>query len=1038
MADQELLVVVRMRDEASAVLDKFAAAVGKQGRALGDATKAADAFAAAIGKIGTANTNALGPTNNLIGALGNLNTALNGQAGALQQTATGATAAKNAFATLSATILSATSNGSTITNMANAGLQLGRNLGTATTAAQTFGGAVGRIVAAGGPLAGQLGAIATAAGPLASSLGAVVVAYVQLVDAAEPLVAKQDELMRRLSTVAGGSSEAEAFFKGIKDYADKAGISIDAAKEKAIQFAKAGSKIGISAGNTLGVAVTAEQLTQISGASPQDAEAANKALQSALSSTKVEAADLKTILGSVPQIAEQIALGLRVSVGELRQMAEAGTLTGRQVFEALRTQSGEINQSFEKLPQSVAQSKQRIANAIDDLTTRFAQWLPGVRLYQQAWAAVADAVQAVSTASFLDDNAEYLKKAIAKQKAYVDDLKAQNTAFTRNQLPGAERALKNLEERLAEIGRQNKAAFDKDAAEKFKGTVIELDAALGKMGYAFDAKTGKFVEIAARDADARVAHSTKTRDSMRSELDALAAQSDGSIASLERIADARDALAKAEFVLAKAIEAASVATAERRATVEAARRSEQEAKQAEAAEIKKSAGLTQFAIEGLSDAITRMGTASNDVKSILFGTADWLKSNTSKIAQSMISDPFGWRGLPSDPNKPKDSPATSGGFGGTGDALKSLRDEVARLDGTLKALPQGPYAVRKAEMDSRASGVGSAEADLVRQTFGQREEIASTTAIDNLKKETDLLRQLAAAVGDVNKQNQIRRDFENARKLLDVAPADRERLAQAQRDKDEADKQRQEAETAYKTEQDKVEKATAFARETFKGFFSDLKDGLKKGQGLWEAFGNAARNALNKITEKIVDLVSNKLLDQLFDGLGNVLGGSGGGKGGAAGGGGGIMGAIGQGLRWIATALFADGGIMTSRGPVPLRRYAGGGIATSPQLALFGEGSVPEAYVPVPSGRIPVELRGGGLRGGLSGGMTVQTNISVNMTAPAGGQGSGGSDGRGNMMEQARELGAIVTAMVNKNLQDQMRPGGLLNPSGSFSAGVMQ
>lgn len=57
---------------------------------------------------------------------------------------------------------------------------------------------------------------------------------------------------------------------------------------------------------------------------------------------------------------------------------------------------------------------------------------------------------------------------------------------------------------------------------------------------------------------------------------------------------------------------------------------------------------------------------------------------------------------------------------------------------------------------------------------------------------------------------------------------------------------------------------------------------------------------------------------------------------------------------------FANGGIMTSNGPVPLRKYAGGGIANSPQLAMFGEGSVPEAYVPVPSGKIPVELKGGG------------------------------------------------------------------------------
>lgn len=52
---------------------------------------------------------------------------------------------------------------------------------------------------------------------------------------------------------------------------------------------------------------------------------------------------------------------------------------------------------------------------------------------------------------------------------------------------------------------------------------------------------------------------------------------------------------------------------------------------------------------------------------------------------------------------------------------------------------------------------------------------------------------------------------------------------------------------------------------------------------------------------------------------------------------------------------------MTSDGPLPLRKYAGGGIARSPQLAMFGEGSSPEAYVPLPDGRrIPVAMSGGG------------------------------------------------------------------------------
>lgn len=43
----------------------------------------------------------------------------------------------------------------------------------------------------------------------------------------------------------------------------------------------------------------------------------------------------------------------------------------------------------------------------------------------------------------------------------------------------------------------------------------------------------------------------------------------------------------------------------------------------------------------------------------------------------------------------------------------------------------------------------------------------------------------------------------------------------------------------------------------------------------------------------------------------------------------------------------ANGGIFGREGVVPLRAYQKGGIATSPQLAMFGEGSMNEAYVPV-------------------------------------------------------------------------------------------
>jgi hypothetical protein len=42
---------------------------------------------------------------------------------------------------------------------------------------------------------------------------------------------------------------------------------------------------------------------------------------------------------------------------------------------------------------------------------------------------------------------------------------------------------------------------------------------------------------------------------------------------------------------------------------------------------------------------------------------------------------------------------------------------------------------------------------------------------------------------------------------------------------------------------------------------------------------------------------------------------------------------------------------------VDAREHVGEPRALAWRIAVFGEGRVPEAYVPVPSGRIPVEIR---------------------------------------------------------------------------------
>jgi tape measure domain-containing protein len=114
------------------------------------------------------------------------------------------------------------------------------------------------------------------------------------------------------------------------------------------------------------------------------------------------------------------------------------------------------------------------------------------------------------------------------------------------------------------------------------------------------------------------------------------------------------------------------------------------------------------------------------------------------------------------------------------------------------------------------------------------------------------------------------------------------------------------------------------------------------------------------------------------------------------------------------SSWFANGGIMTSAGSMPLRAYSNGGIANSPQLAMFGEGRVPEAYVPLPDGRsIPVTMSS-------SGGQNVSISIVVNK--------DGGSDSKtsGDDSGAWRKMADRVKGVVREELISQSRPGGIL------------
>lgn len=109
---------------------------------------------------------------------------------------------------------------------------------------------------------------------------------------------------------------------------------------------------------------------------------------------------------------------------------------------------------------------------------------------------------------------------------------------------------------------------------------------------------------------------------------------------------------------------------------------------------------------------------------------------------------------------------------------------------------------------------------------------------------------------------------------------------------------------------------------------------------------------------------------------------------------------------------FATGGVMTPGGELPLHAYSSGGIANTPQLAIFGEGRMNEAYVPLPDGRtIPVTMSGGG------------SNVIVNVI-PTSGQ-------TADVQQRQNSDGTTTIDVILRQVQDGLADG-VASGSGSL------
>lgn len=170
-------------------------------------------------------------------------------------------------------------------------------------------------------------------------------------------------------------------------------------------------------------------------------------------------------------------------------------------------------------------------------------------------------------------------------------------------------------------------------------------------------------------------------------------------------------------------------------------------------------------------------------------------------------------------------------------------------------------------------------------------------------------------------------------------------------------------------------------------------DGLIQGtMTAKEAFASMATSMLQSIAKIIAELLTAKLLTAALGGtsFGNFLN--------------------------IPAPGARYGGVMSNGSKAP--GYATGGVAKGPGSGYPAVLHGTEAVVPLPNGKsIPVDMKGAGQN----------NNVTVNVAID--GQGNARQDKQADS-NQGANLGAAIAAAVQKELQNQKRAGGILNPMG--------
>lgn len=171
------------------------------------------------------------------------------------------------------------------------------------------------------------------------------------------------ELSNKIALVTGRTGELIYAQKELLDITARTRGSIQGSAAAFNTLGRSMKSVGTSTDDILKATEAIQQAAVISGASVDSANAAIIQLGQGLSSGVLRGDEFNSVLEQTPRIAQAIADNLKLSIGQLRTMANEGKLTSDIVFKSLLEQSAALNKEFATLAPTAGQGLQALSQA---------------------------------------------------------------------------------------------------------------------------------------------------------------------------------------------------------------------------------------------------------------------------------------------------------------------------------------------------------------------------------------------------------------------------------------------------------------------------------------------------------------------------------------------------------------------------------------------------------------------------------------------------------------------------------------------------